>query len=222
MRVLNLIPYLSFQSPKLLQKFKDSDILTISPLTDPNLRNFIKCEIGSMSYVLAMIASEISNEFSDFDDGLLSGESSVGEEEIPQILDFIEELDYILVDENALKFHFDKSSVNAFLKLISKKTDARVLGLKGDDINLPNLEFNHLEELPNFDGAVVLKHDVNLEFVGGPYFSASSKLKDSDEVDILGVRRTFKLDKNLKGTVALLGVDKVNSYIYEIAKFSKV
>lgn len=221
MRVLNLVPFLSFQSMELFSKFKDGEILTISPLSDPNLESFIKCEIGSLSYVLAMIAAELEPEIYDFDTGELSGESSVGEEEIPEILEFIKRLDYILVDENALNFHFDKASVLAFLNLIASKSGAKILGLNGE-INLDSSKFSELKELPNFDGAVVLKHEKDDKFVGGPYFMASSKLKDGDEVDILGVRRTFKLDKNLKGTVALLGTPKVDSYIYEIAKFSKV
>ncbi|NLY03324.1 MAG: hypothetical protein GXZ15_00530 [Campylobacter sp.] len=220
MKILNLISYISFQSPELFEKFKDDEILTISPLTDPNLDNFIKCEIGSLSYVLAMIASEISTEFSDFDTGLLSGESSVGEEEIPEILEFIKDLDYVLIDENAIKFHADKVNMEHFLNLIAK--DAQILGLNGSKIEFKNTKFNELKELQSFDGAVVLKHTKNLNFVGGPYFSMSSKLKDGDEVEISGVKRVFKLDKNLKGTVALLGVESVNSYIYEVAKFSKV
>lgn len=221
MKVLNLIPMLSFQSPELFSKFKDDKILTISPLKDPNLDDFIKCEIGSLSYVLAMIAAEISPEIYDFDTGELSGESSVGEEEIPEILEFIKTLDYILVDENALNFHFDKTSVLAFLNLIACKSGAKVLGVNGE-INLDSSEFTELKELPNFDGAVVLKHNLDDKFVGGLYFMASSKLKDGDVVDIFGVRRVFKLDRDLKGTVALLGLPKIDSYIYEIAKFNKV
>lgn len=221
MKVLNLIPMLSFQSPKLFTKFKDKEILTISPIKDPNLKDFIKCEIGSLSYVLAMIVAELEPKIYEFDIGELSGESSVGEEEIPEILEFIESLDYILVDDNALNFHFDKTSVLAFLNLIALKSGAKILGLNGE-INLENAKFSELKELPNFDGAVVLKHDLDDKFVGGPYFMASSKLKDGDMVEISGVRRVFKLDRDIKGTVALLGLPKIDSYIYEIAKFSKV
>ena len=101
-------------------------------------------------------------------------------------------------------------------------------------------------ELPEFNGAVIyhvnpvlqfnaftaksaqLENDNNL--YGSASFAAASRLTDGDEVafEIAGetVRRIFKLDDTLKGTVALnptfdLGLNVTNAYRFEHVNFMR-
>ncbi len=88
MKILNFASLLSLQNPVLAEGFKSAEILSVSPLQDPHLPGeLIKCEIGAQSFVLALICSSFCDEqyFADLDAEYLSGESSVGEEEIEQI-----------------------------------------------------------------------------------------------------------------------------------------
>ena len=72
MKILSLASKLSLQSPKLVDKFKNDEIMVISPLDDSINAKFIKGEIGAMSYVLALIGLEFGfdGEFwNDLDEG---------------------------------------------------------------------------------------------------------------------------------------------------------
>ena len=53
-----------------------------------------------------------------------------------------------------------------------------------------------------------------------------AKIQNNDKVIIktknLNLEKTFILDENLKGTVALLGIDEVLDYNFELARIIKV
>ena len=102
MKILSLASKLSLQSPKLIDKFKNDEIMVISPLDDSINANFIKCEIGAISYALALIGLEFGfgGEFWDgLDCGELSGESNIGEEELPSICEFIKNCDICVISD---------------------------------------------------------------------------------------------------------------------------
>lgn len=221
MKVLNLIPNFSFKG------YENAEILSISPFSE-KLGESVKCEIGAISYVLAMICEKISNDefFKGLDVGFLSGESNVGEEEIDEILEFLKECEILLIDQNALKFHTDRQNIENFLAILAKNFNLKILDENAQEIDLKISKFSELKELENFDGAVVFEHNKNLDFIGGNYFSMIAKIKDGDEVEITTKsqkeRRIFKLNENLKGTIALLGVSKLENFSFEVAKISKV
>ena len=100
MKILDLTSFLKFENRALFESFCDDEILTISPLLSANAK--IHCEIGALSYVLAMICVglNLGDDVLSLDVAYFSGESNVGEEEIDEILDFIREIDTIIVDEN--------------------------------------------------------------------------------------------------------------------------
>ncbi|NLK65906.1 MAG: hypothetical protein GX282_00300 [Campylobacteraceae bacterium] len=229
MKILNLTPNLSFQAPELVTKFKNAEFLTISPLNS-ELENetHIKCEIGSMSYALALIVQGFSKDsaIEELDTGFLSGESNVGEEEIEDILEFLDGANLVIVDEEILNHNKDSLNLKFLINAIASNFSLEIVSLNGDKVTLKNTKFSELEELDSFDGAVVFKHTKDDKFVGGNYFCLVAKIKDGDKVRIkapnLDVVREFKLDKEMRGTVALLGVDKVDSYAYEVVKVSKV
>lgn len=227
MKIFNITPNLSFQNPDLAAKFHNASFLTLSPMEDEKLQNniFVKCEISSEAYVLMMIASEICKDLENEDIGFLSGESSVGEEEIEEIIEFLKDADLIIADENMLNFHKDKDNIKALLNLIASNFNLKVIDSYENKLDLKNAFLGELKELDSFDGAVVYKHTKDDEFKGGNYFKIVAKVKDGELVTIksknLNITKTFKFDKNLKGTIAFLGVKNLDNYAFEVVKTHK-
>ncbi|MCJ7766706.1 MAG: ferredoxin, partial [Thiovulaceae bacterium] len=104
-----------------------------------------------------------------------------------------------------------------------------------------------VEDLPEFNGAVIYHVNPVLQFnafsaktkqlekdsalYGSASFAAAARLSDGDEVEFevgnKSIRRIFKQDETLKGTVALhptfdLGLDAVTGYRFETVKFKRV
>lgn len=229
MKVLNLASILSLQAPNLAKKYENDEILTISA-NDDELGNseFIKCEIGAQSFVLAMLCAKFDEReyFANLDIGFLSGESNVGEEEIDEIFEFLSECELVIVDENLITSHSDSKNIESFLKLLQDEFKFEIINLQGEKVALNLSELTELKELEIYDGAVVFKHDKDDKFTGGNYFCMVAKIKNGDEVVIktknLEVKKRFELDENLKGTIARLGLSKFEGYNYEVAKISKV
>ena len=227
MKIFNITPNLNFQNPDLAAKFHNASFLTLSPMEDEKLQNniFVKCEISSEAYVLMMIASEICKDLENEDIGFLSGESSVGEEEIEEIVDFLKDANFIIADENMLNFHKDKDNIKALLNLIASNFNLKIIDSAGNKLDFNSANLGELKELDNFDGAVVYKHTKDDEFKGGNYFKIVSKVKDGELVTIksknLNITKTFKFDKNLKGTIAFLGVKNLDNYAFEVVKTHK-
>lgn len=227
MKIFNITPNLSFQNPDLAAKFHSASFLTLSPMEDEKLQNniFVKCEISSEAYVLMMIASEICKDLENEDIGFLSGESSVGEEEIEEIVDFLKDANFIIADENMLNFNKDKDNIKALLNLIASNFNLKIIDSAGNKLDFNSANLGELKELDNFDGAVVYKHTKDDEFKGGNYFKIVSKVKDGELVTIksknLNITKTFKFDKNLKGTIAFLGVKNLDNYAFEVVKTHK-
>ena len=235
MKILNLAPLLSLQAPTLAASLKDAEILSVSPLQDPHLPGeLIKCEIGAQSFVLALICASFCDEpyFADLDAEYLSGESSVGEEEIEQIAEFLQSgCDALLIDDALIKTHPDAENIRAFLSLIAAKFGVKILSLRGERAELGAqgwANLSPLKEPENFDGAVVFKHDADDRLIGGRYFCMVAKIKHGDRVRIktphLNLEKEFILDEGLKGTVALLGSGGhgFGGYNFELAEISKV
>lgn len=82
---LSIANLLSLSDKNLAKKIKEHEFKYISCFEDNELggENLIRCEIGSISYVLALLckyANLVQSEFFDeLDDGLISGECNVGE-----------------------------------------------------------------------------------------------------------------------------------------------
>lgn len=184
MKILDLTSFLKFENRVLFESFCDDEILTISPLFNANAK--IHCEIGALSYVLAMICVglNLGDDVLSLDVAYFSGESNVGEEEIDEILDFIREIDTIIVDENLIKFDENRANFEILLARLAKFSNAKIINLKGEICNFTNGDLNEFSPLQNYDGAVVFKHTQNSDFIGGKYFCAITKLHDKSPAQI--------------------------------------
>lgn len=66
--------------------------------------NLIRCEIGSISYVLALLCKYTLNlddgYFGSLDEGFLSGECNVGEEEFEELGEWLKDAQNIIIDSS--------------------------------------------------------------------------------------------------------------------------
>lgn len=226
MKYLNLTSILEFENPQIWDKIKNDECLSISPLINTGTQ--IRCEIGALSYVLAMFCLnlELGDDLDELDLGYLSGESNVGEEEIEENTDFVASADIIIVDKDLIKFDKNKRNLEIFITRLAQKSGAKIIDLNGDELNFENGEISELEELEIFDGAVIFTHTKNQNFSGGKYFGIVTKLRDGDNAKIktksLEKTAKFHLDENIKGTIAFLGVDEIRGYKFELARVLRV
>lgn len=224
MRVLNLATLLDLQAPRLLSKFRDRDILTISPFEQKSGKN-IKCEMGSLSYVFALIYIQIWGEIDGIDEGELSGESNINEGDILEILDFLRYCDLVVVsDEN---FTQNGEELRAILGKLSKEFGFKIVNLDNKEIKFEyHLDFSRFKQMKNYDGIALFHHNLNDDFLGGEYFMMSAKIKNGDEVfvefDNFKLKKIFKFDPNLRGSIGILGDVALKNSDFKVVKISKV
>ncbi|TKX30850.1 hypothetical protein [Campylobacter estrildidarum] len=202
----------SIKNKDLCSKIQGENV-NISCLEDKCLKaKFYKCEIASLSFVLALLC-KMSDEkiFKDLDEGYLSAESCFGEEEAGDILEFLKKAQYLIIDEN-ISFYKDSENIKYFLNFLSEKFKLKILDSNEQECDFKNTKLNPLKELDNYDGLVLFKanlEDKNLHC--SKQFLQISKCKDQSEVEILAkdfnLKTTLCLDENLQGTIGFLNYE---------------
>ncbi|EDO7754036.1 hypothetical protein ACVZZ8_000869 [Campylobacter coli] len=203
----------SLKNKNLCEKIGVNSI-NISCLEDKNLKaKFYKCEIASLSFVLALLC-KLSDEgqFCDLDEGYLSAESCFGEEEAGEVLAFLKEVKYLIIDKNIHSYK-DSENIKYFLNFLSVKYGLKILDSNEKECDFKKAKLNTLKELDNYDGLVLFRanlQDKNLHC--SKQFLQIAKCKDQSEVEILAKDFSFKtklcLDENLQGTIAFLNYDQ--------------
>ena len=225
---LSIANLLSLSDKNLAKKIKEHEFKYISCFEDNELgsKNLIRCEIGSISYVLALLckyANLVQNEFfNELDDGLISGECNVGEEEFEELGEWIKDVKNVIIDDS-LFAHPDKDAIFWLLEILDKN-----VVLAGGEVKefASVKEVSELRELENFDGAVVyLNKNASDEIVGGVQFGIVAKAKDGEILNLkakdFSVSAKFRLDPALKGTVAIVGVQEFDGYAFKQVVVSK-
>lgn len=237
MKILSFATLLSQQGAGILDRFKGAKALCVSPLDDDLAgvnASFIRCEMGAVGWAILLLGAELFKEmsgFADLDAGELSGESNVGEEEIPLIASFAKECDYIVVSEDI--FSTDERVIKGVLSLISQKYGAKIIACEsGEELDFS--EFSsvgdgpiELEPLLNYDGAVVFltpsSNSAKLLLKGGPYFKMAAKIAGGQKIklNINGdiKEADFIFDPAIKGTVGFLAGDLKK---YGFVSFDKI
>ena len=241
-KTLSLASLLCEQNPQLAELVKQNEFLYISCFEDKILgaENLVRCEIGSASYVLALLCKhsldaakfdeQTREYFDELDEGYLSGECNVGEEEFEQIAEFLNGCENIVIDSSFLA-HADAKNIFEFLQMLGKNV---VLADGEQGEFKTNGKLTPLKEPESFDGSVVFFMDEtdgsNLsgevkELIGSASFAAAAKVKDGDIVSVqaegVEIRAKFKLEPQMKGTVALCRA-KFGGYAFKLAKISKI
>lgn len=205
---LCLLDMPSLKHKKLCEKLSFGDNIYISCLEDKALKaRFYKCEIASSSYVLALLAKlACVGDFEDLDEGFLSAECCLGEEEAGEILDFLTRAGCIVFDTN-LFFHKDFESIAFFLVLLAEKFALDLVCADERELEFEKIEFKGLKELDNYDG-LVLFNTMSENLRCSKQFLQIAKLKEASEVLVKTKDFEFKtrleLDESLQGTIGFL------------------
>jgi len=135
-------------------------------------------------------------------------------------------------------------------EFLNDGTENRGYTLESKRVKKAREKVKEIEELPEFNGTIVYRcepvlqfspftaraHQLNekSELIGSEQFAIAAKIKDGDQVIIKSkfgeLKRVFRIDTSLKGTVALLGTfdmglsyfDILSSYRYQVTKIEKV
>lgn len=215
MKILSFASLLSKQTTKFIGRHKDDEVFVLSALIDDELfasiknHHFLKYEIDTLGFVLALVCARLLDNFMGIDEGYLSGESNAGLEEIDALCEFVKTCDGAIISPEMFK-GANAKNIAYMLSALSKKYEFALIGINGKPCEIEEVEaMGELEEGGDFNGACVFcLPGKNVELRGSALFSAAAKLKDGSEFckDIAGVKikTNFKLDESLKGTCALL------------------
>ena len=224
-------------------------LIYLSAMEDPILHEkatlFSKCEVGSEEGVLGVliaavmgnrkVSEEILEYLDDLDEGYLSAECNVGEEEAEEIAALLENKRCTCILNSDLEFHPKAQNLAKLIALLATliPLDVVMVGKEAEEatgvaVVIPDA----IEELASFDGTVVYHcPSVNIEeetmLFGSAQFGVAAKAKDGQKVLVQTqtkrYERTFKVDNNLKGTVALLPVaEDADTYRYGQSKITQV
>ena len=230
---------LSLDDKKLFENIKDSRVALLSVLEDLPLMEkvefFSRYDAGSEEGVVAILAKELLKDieiplgdkqyFDELDEGYISAETNIGEEEVEELHAMIQEATApIIIFGKDIFLNSRIKNISKFINLISKYSgiEVKCLGtLKQTDDSL----LEEVEELDSFDGTVIFEYNSNEDnnlLVGSPQFGVAAKVQDGQMVVVENQNREFKLDKKLKGTIALMAneIDE-NSYRFKVAKITK-
>ena len=210
----------------LLDRVMDSGLpfVALSALEDSRLGRFYKYEAGTEEGVLGILTkalyqgSDASLErfFEELDEGYLSAECNLGEEEALELAQTLQGKRVVCVLGADLEHHFHAPALAQWLKLLSHVARISYV-MAGHNATLAQplpLELPQAPDvLESFDGTVTyacpaLNSEEASQLLGSRQFGVAAKVKNGDRVEIhnaLGVQvRTFCMDETMKGTVALL------------------
>lgn len=226
------------------------------PIEDVAMQNiatqFMKYEPGSEEGVLALLAyylladadlSEDKRAFlDDLDLAYLEAESNTGEEEYEEIIEsFSTSKSKVLIVGDDVMAHDRAENIAKLCALIETNSEFSLLVVSSDtqsvDVshnNEVNSDLEEIEELPEFNGCVIYNtqpltsSDNTLR--GSAQFARAAKIADGDFISISfagqTVNREFKLENDLKGTIALNPMSEIDidfkGYKFERSKINKI
>lgn len=206
---LCLVDMLSLKNETLSKKVKNS--VLISCLKDHKLdAKFYKCEIDSFSFVLALLVKMLKPlEFKHLDEGYLSAEACLSEDEASEILEFLKEAKFIIID----KINQD---AKYFLNILKSVFDLKIFNINEQELDFSQAQNVKLEPLRNYDGLVVFKAPIKSKNLHvSKQFLSIAKCKNYDLVELVNssfkLRTTIELNENLQGTIGFLNNEALNT-----------
>lgn len=238
--IIGAIP--SYEDEVLLKMVNNSNVALISIMEDCFLMDkvdfFSRYEAGSEEGVIAILAKELLKDkqlpqniksfFENLDEGYISAETNIGEEEIEEL--------HIMIKKSSLPLIFlgrdiflnkRVQNIKRIISLLKKYSGIEILCF--EDVFDSEETLEDIEELDSFDGTVVFnyKSDKNTDILSGSsQFAVAAKIKDGQNIviniDNKKENRNFVLDDKLKGTIALMPMsDESLSYRCRLAKITK-
>lgn len=235
----------------LLADMKDSKVVYLFTMEDQALMGqtafFSRYEVGSEEGIFALLTKSflantpmpqtLRDYFEALDEGYLSAESNLGEEEIEEIEALYDEAKSVLIVlGNDLIVHPQADNIARFAGIIAnhaQKTKLFVSGASSPSIQdkTTSSVLDDVEDLKSFDGVVVyqcpaVKDDENDLLFGSAQFQMAAKVQPNETVNVIinqeAHPRTFVRDDRLKGVIALMPVAQAEtSYPYHVVKIVK-
>jgi len=229
---------LSLDDEELFQKIKNSKVALISVLEDlplmPSVEFFCRYEAGSEEGVVAILAKELLKDanlpkeireyFDELDEGYISAETNIGEEEAQELHTMLENASKpLIVFGKDMFLNSRLENISKFINLLKKYSDIEIKCLR--ELKTDSLHVEEVKELESFDGTVVFEYnsDENRELlIGSAQFGVAAKVQNGQPIVVKNQNREFRLDKKLKGTIALMANEiSEDSYRFEVAKITK-
>ncbi len=207
---------------------------------------FSRYEVGSEEGVFALLSKSflkdvklpesIQSYFEELDEGYISAESNLGEEEIEEIEALYEgATNVLLVLGDDVIRHPRATNIAHLAGLIAHYGKAKlfVVGATSEEIIEANTKsvLEEIADLKSFDGVVVYQCPViNKEeensLIGSAQFQMAAKVQSGDKINVTINQevypRTFVRDDSLKGVIALMPCAKADSsYPYHVVKIVK-
>jgi len=237
---------------KYIQKMKENkeaDFIYMHPIDDLSLQDhyseYIKYEAGSEEAVFALLAffliknapKEIQEYIDDLDIGYLSGESSVGEEELEDLVAKLQDKkEILLIIGDDITHHKYLQNITKFIRIIDLYTNINVVLLNENthiDLSLNTIP-DEVDEIIPYNGTVVYTVNAKEDVLrGSTSFAMAARIKDGDDVSItyngISSHKKFQIDSSVRGTIALypiLDIAKeqkiLNSYRFKQVKIQRV
>lgn len=211
---------------------------------------FIKYEAGSEEGIAALLLDtfvkscdeKVEAYIKDLDIGYISAESSAGEEEFEEAYELLEnKKQKTLIVGRDILTHERVENITKILSVIRKYTDLEVISLDEEYQDILNeaskKEFENLEEveeLHSYNGTVVYRtyDETKCDILeGSESFARIAKVANKDKIFINcngeKIKKTFVVNKDLYGTIALCGINSEDStclsqgYRYKQVKIEK-
>ena len=214
----------------------------LAPLEDSNFEHFIKYEVGTEEGVLALICAILyeNNEdykhfFEEVDEGYISAESNMGEEEARELVTWLKKEPSVWVLGAEWEHHPHWKSIAKWIALIAATLSMQVV-IEGVEAQMaatktsprPNPEI----ELESYDGTIVYACRAQDTWerdalIASSQFATAAKAKDGVQVRVEtpwgDETRRLHVKDAMKGTIALLPFAAVPSgYRYAKSRITPV
>jgi len=212
----------------------------------PKSSFFSRYEVGSEEGIFALLSKSflkdvtlpapIQNYFEELDEGYISAESNLGEEEIEEIESLYQEAKNVLLvlGDDVIR-HPRASNIAHLSGLIARYGKAKlcVVGATPEEIVEANTQsvLAEIADLKSFDGVVVyqcptMSKEEEHSLIGSAQFQMAAKVQSGDKINVTINQevypRTFVRDDSLKGVIALMPCAKADSsYPYHVVKIVK-
>ena len=227
---------------------KGSKLVYLFTMEDPEITPkstfFSRYEAGSEEGVLALLAKSFlantalpqtyAEYFDALDDGYVSSESNIGEEEIEEIDALCHGAKRIvLLLGEELRFHLRAAQIASFANVMARFAGMHVMvvGATSSCEELSECDLDEVESIASFDGVIVyecpsVKAEEERLLIGSTQFQMAAKVQEGDVVSVrfedVEYKRIFKKDELLKGVIGLLPMaQREPRYPYHVAKIVK-
>jgi NADH-quinone oxidoreductase subunit F len=229
-----------------------AEFVYMHPIDNVDLKvyysQFIKYEVGSEEGIASLLLESfvkqsdknVQDYVDDLDIGYISAESSAGEEEFEEAYEkSLEKSEKTLILGRDIFTHERVENITKILSVIGKYTNLNIVCLDKEYQNIINEvldeSLEEVEELNSYNGTVIYRTygEENTDIlVGSESFARIAKVANNDEIFINccgnKIQRSFIIDKNLYGTIALCAMNNDDSsslskgYRYKQVKIEKV